>query len=213
MSGKAMLPRAGKAAPLTAQQLREHTAHPEWFHVTGKGDLAQINVNLARMPTPQRSLAATATGFAREGQTVSLIFGQTLPGAARMTGALQICMPAVNVYKALYTNEEFRLLLNGFAEQHHITPTLRAPDPGSYPTERTVTERASFAAMAFNQEDAEVRFYRISPSDLRALHQGEKAELVYPLVEVILATDEFVHVVHSLCTLVPKSEQFPQGLI
>ena len=80
----------------------------------------------------------------------------------------------------------------------------RTPDPDIYPTERIVTERASIAAIAFTDEESEIRFYRVSPTDLHAVHNGETADLVYPVVEVVLDTDELVQFVYHLAQIVPK---------
>lgn len=189
---------------LRPEQLREHLAHPEWFHVTGKGDAAVINVNLLRIPAPSRSMAATISAVTVDGLSVSMVFGQQWPGAERMTGALMVNMPTRQVRQVLYGTPAFLDRLSLFAQQQKITPEDRGPRPSAYPTDRTVTERASFLAIAFAEEEAELRFFRLSPTDLRAVNQGEQAELVYPLVEVVLSTEELVHFLLFLSKLVPE---------
>ena len=191
---------------LRPEQLRQNLAHPEWFHVAGKGEATTININLLRIPAPARSMAATVASAARQGSSVTMIFGQRWPGAPRMTGALMISMPVRQVRQTLYATDDFLGKLELYAKQQKIVPQPRAPEPDAYPVDRTVTERAAFAAIAFAEDEAEMRFFRLSPTDLRAVNQGETAELVYPVVEVVLATEELVHFLLFLAGLVPKDE-------
>ncbi len=199
-----MIRKPPSTAILRPEQLRETLAHPEWFHVTGKGDAAVINVNLLRMPAPARTMVATVSAVALEGKSVNMVFGQRWPGADRMTGALLVSIPARQVRQVLYGSPEFLEKLRIFARQQKIEPEDRVPDPSTYPSDRTVTERAAFVAIAFAEEEAEMRFFRLSPTDLRAVQQGESAELVHPVVEVVLATEELVHFLLFLSKLVPE---------
>ena len=109
------------------------------------------------------------------------------------------------VRHTIYGSDDFTRVLAAFAEGHGIIPTLRVPEPEAYPIERMVVERASIASIAFAEDDAEVRFFRVSPSDIRALHDGNaEVEVIYPVVQVLLDTTELVHLVHSLATILPR---------
>ncbi len=137
-----------------------------------------------------------------------MVFGQLLPGATRMIGALVVLLPVPLVQQTIYSSDEFTRSLATFATKHQIAPTLRSPDPDKFPIERVVVERASLVAITFGEDDAELRFYRVSPSDMRALSQdGEKVDVVYPVVQVMLDTSELVHLIHSLAKLVPQGSK------
>lgn len=170
-----------------------------------EGEQTQINVNLFRVPPPDRSLVATVTAVALEGQTVSLIFGQRLPGADRMYGALNVTMAVRHVQKTVYASDEFLDSLADFAERNDITAEMRPASASVYPTtERIVTERASMASISFAEEEAEWRFFRVSPTDLRAANEGHTASVLYPVVQVIMDTAELVHLMHSIRSVVPR---------
>jgi len=195
MTGKKKVSRASRAN--SPALIRQALAHPEWFHVDQVGDSVHINVNVARVPLPSRSMVATRTGVVREGPQISVVFGQTAPGMDEFSGALTIGMAAKNIQGA-FSSPEFSAALEAYALAQDIVPTFRHPEPSRYPRGRVVTDRATIMAIAFADDEAEVRYFRVSPTDLRALQSGHQVDLIYPVVQIIMATGELVHLVHTL---------------
>ena len=196
--------RAVIAAP---RDISQRLAHPEWFHITkGKGGGTEsISVNVLRIPKPERSLVANITAVSVEGRNATLVFGQHLPGASSLYGALCVQMSVPALDQTFANSGDFMRELDGFAERHKITKAIRSPDPTSYPKERVVLERASLISITFSEDEAELRFYRVSPAELRTVSQDgdEKAELIHPVVEVMMATEELVQLVHTVEQALP----------
>jgi hypothetical protein len=196
---------ASRAVIPTPEILRQRLAHPEWFHIQEKGGATNLSLNVFRIPVPERSLVASVTSVATENRNVSMIFGQRLPGASQMHGALCVQMSVQGVSQAIYSSPEFLSELDTFAERHGIEPKIRVLDGSNYPAERVVMERASVASISFSDDETEVRFYRTSALDMRMLmtEKAGKADLVHPVVEVLMATAELVQLVHALKLAVP----------
>jgi hypothetical protein len=186
--------------------LRQRLAHPEWFHLQEVDGATNITVNVLRIPAPERSLVASQTAVASANRTVSIIFGQLLPGASKMHGALCMEMSVPSVQRMLYTSEDFLTELDKFAKRHDITPENRPPTGNLYPDERVVMERSSIAAIAFSEDETELRFYRTSAADMRLITQetAGKADLVHAVVDVQMGTAELVHLMHTLKNIVPR---------
>lgn len=196
--------RAVIAAP---RDISQRLAHPEWFHITkGKGGSTEsLSVNVLRIPKPERSLVASVTAVSVEGRNATLVFGQRLPGAASLYGTLSVQMSVPSLAQTFANSGDFMTELDGFAERHKIAKARRDPDPASYPRERVVLERASLISITFSEDEAELRFYRVSPAELRTVSQDgdEKAELVHPVVEVVMATEELVQFVYTVEQVLP----------
>jgi hypothetical protein len=185
-------------------ELKKNLAHPEWFHVYKEGDATQINVNLLRVPAPDRSLVANVTGVAAEAKQISLLFGQTLPGSSKLNGLMNMVVSVEHLRRTIYASVEFLEHLDEYATKNSVTPTAREIGVDRYPAERIVTERASLVSIAFANDDCEWRFYRVSPTDIRAANDGHRADVLYPVVQVIMDTTELVHLMHTLKRTVPK---------
>lgn len=197
--------RAVIAAP---RDISQRLAHPEWFHITkGKGGGTEsVSVNVLRVPKPERSLVANITSVSVEGRNATLVFGQRLPEAPSLYGALCIQMSVTSLGQTFANSGDFMTELDSFTERHKIIRTMRNPDPNSYPKERVVLERASLISVTFSEDEAELRFYRVSPAELRMVsHDGdEKAELIHPVVEVMMGTEELVQLVYTIETALPS---------
>jgi hypothetical protein len=123
-----------------------------------------------------------------------------------MHGALCVEMSTTALQHVLYSSDEFLSELDKFADRHNIVPTMRTPDGRHYPQERVVMERASIAAISFSEDETELRFYRTSATEIRMIthEKAGKADVVHPVVEILMGTAELVHLIHSLSTLVPR---------
>jgi hypothetical protein len=192
---------------LAPDELRKHLAHPEWFHIYRDGDATNISVNLYRVPAPDRVLVTNVTGVVSTNRQISLLFGQALPGSPKLSGLMNMVIPKDQLRRTIYASPQFGDQLDDYASRNDVTPTKRSISADLYPTERIVTERASLVSIAFANDDCEWRFYRVSPTDLRAANEGNSgAPVLYPVVQVIMDTTELVHLMHTLKEAVPKDE-------
>jgi hypothetical protein len=156
---------------------------------------------VARLPAPGRALVADWAGAAARGTTMSLVFGQWPPGAARMSGALTVQIATKKIGDILL-GTPFRHALDQYMAAAGLTPEVHAPDAGTYPTDRYVTERATMMSAVFGDDDAELRFYWASRSDLQAIQQGQTVDLIYPVVEIRLSVEELAHLTHTVATII-----------
>jgi hypothetical protein len=186
---------------LKPELVRQNLAHREWFHVTREAGQLEINVNVARVPLPPRALVATRIAVERDASQVRIVFAQQgAPGAHVFTAAMTIQMSAKNLRRA-FASPPFRQALATYAEQDGITPEIRPPEPDRYPRDRALADRATILAATFADDEAELRFFRVSPLDIHALQQGHTVELLYPVVQIILHTAELVHLMHTADSL------------
>lgn len=194
---------------LRPDHFREHVTHPEWFHVfkDSADSEMKINVNVYRLPAPARAMVADWAGAARKGTVVSLVFGQMPPGAHKMTGALIVQMPVERAREAFFKNPEFLPAIQKYANENKIVAERRVPRQDLYPVERIVTERATMLFALIGEDDAELRFYFASRSDVQAILQGQKADVVHPLVEVRMPAEEMVHLVETVRALMGDEEK------
>jgi hypothetical protein len=185
--------------------VRSHARHPEWFHVFKEGEQVKINVNVYRLPVPDRAMVADWVGAALGSKTsLSLVFGQMPPNTKRMTGALLVQMSLPDVRRALFGTAEFVEAVDAYAAHNQVTPTFQAPTAELYPPERIVTERAKILLGALGTDEAEFRFYWTSQTDIQVIANSEKADLVYPIVEVRFPAEQLVHLMHTVDKLVGK---------
>jgi hypothetical protein len=200
----------GAPVRLSQELVRKNVTHPEWFHVSTEKDQLKIGVHLYLLPSPDRSLVADWAGVAPVGRTsLSFVFGQQPPGASRMTGALVVQMPRKAVLQVLFSNSEFLDAMNKYAGAEGISPAMHKPDPASYPAERIVTERSQILSVVVGEDEAELRFYRASRSDINAIQNDKKVDFVYPVVEVRMPAEELVHLMHTLGALLEEAERHP----
>lgn len=186
---------------LKPEVVRQNLAHREWFHVTREAGQLEINVNVARVPLPPRALVATRIAVERDASQLRMVFAQCgAPGAHAFTAAMTIEMSAKNVRRA-FASLPFRQSLTAYAEQEGVTPEVRPPEPDRYPKDRALTDRATILAATFADDEAELRFFRVSPLDIHALQQGHTVELLYPVVQIILRTAELMHLMHTVDSL------------
>jgi len=182
---------------LSQEMVSKRLKHPEWFHVFAQDGEVKVNVQMARLPAPDRSIVADWAGAARNGMTIAMVFGQIPPGAAKMTGALVVQVAATRVREILL-QAVFLNSVATYASTNGIVPEKRIPRPDAYPMERIVTERAQLIGVALGEDEAELRFYRASRSDFNAVAQEIDVDLVYPVIEVRMSAEEFVHLSHTL---------------
>ena len=134
---------------------------------------------------------------------MSLIFGQQPPGMTRMTGALIVQMAVKQVRLALFSSPEWAEAIDKYAQDNGITPETHAPAADRYPEERIVTERAQIMSVVLGEDEAELRFYWTSRTDINAIMQEHSVDLVYPVVEVRMPAEELIHLMHTLRDLIP----------
>jgi hypothetical protein len=201
--GKRPSKQRGASGPsaLKPEVVRQNLAHREWFHVTREAGQLEINVNVARVPLPPRALVATRIAVERDASQVRMVFAQQgAPGSPLFTAAMTIQMSAKNVRRA-FASPPFRESLTTYAEHEGITPEVRLPEPERYPRDRALADRATILAATFADDEAELRFFRVSPLDIHALQQGHTVELLYPVVQIIMHTAELMHLMHTVDSL------------
>ena len=178
--------------------------------VSDDGETSELRLNLLRAPEPDRTLFANWVGAVADAENVDLVFGQRAPGAPRLAGALVVSVPVSGLRGALYEgNPGFVGSLKRAAKTHGYHGAVGDVSPDIYPTERLVFERAGLLSMAFAGPEAELRFYRISASDVRKIRDGHSATLVHPVVQVLITTGSLSALVDHLSTLLPAQEGAP----
>jgi hypothetical protein len=196
---KPLLPRKGGLVRLSQELVQKQVTHPEWFHVFKENDQIQISVNMFRLPAPQRTLVADWAGAAVQGKTsVSFVFGQRPPGLQRMSGALVVQMARSHAQRALLSSTDFVEAIDKYARDNDISAEVHTPDAGVLPSERIVTERAQILSVVVGSEEAELRFYWTSQTDVHTILQEQRVDLVYPLVEVRMPAEEMVHLMRTI---------------
>jgi hypothetical protein len=179
----------------------------EWVEVV-KADTGEtgLRINLERAPEPDRTLAANWIAVVEDGDDIQFVFGQRAPATTTLVGALIVAMPRASVQDALYGgNPGFLDSLSEHIAQNGFSGTLGEITDDIYPKERVVFERASLTMLAFVGPDAEMRFYRLSASDLRRLRQGQEASLIYPVVQVITSVGLFSALINELTDILQKA--------
>jgi hypothetical protein len=205
MTSRRLLSSPG-AVRLSQDQIRKHIRNPDWFHLVTEDAQVTIRVHLFRLPAPDRSLVADWAGVRSSGQTsITFVFGQLPPGASRMTGALVVQMSRKALRQAF--RPEFAEAVRRYAESEGIEPVVHTPLAAMYPEERIVTERAQILAVTAGEDEAEMRFYRVSRADMNAIQQEVDVDLVYPVVEVRMPAEELVHLMHTLDPMLRAGEQ------
>ena len=166
-----------------------------------------IKVSTTELPEPPRAMSTNWCDAIDKGSSVELIFGQMAYGGVKLSAALVVSIGKRGMAQALFgTNPTFVPGLAALVEKggHQYTPRSSEQIQTAAGTERTVFEAASIAALAYSDDDAEIRFYRVSPHDVSQFKAGRKTKIVYPVVQIDLAT----HLMYDLCKRL--SELLPQ---
>ena len=163
---------------------------------------ATIEVDTTRLPRPARTMACNALDVHQRGSSVEIVFGQQAPGGIRLHAVLVVSIPAKTVPLVLNASESpnFRERVEGF-----ILPEIEGlPEmsisPNDYPTDRFLLERASTMTMSHVDHEADVRFYRIMPTDLRRMQQDDDltADFLQPVVDIAMSTEHLACLVAKL---------------
>jgi hypothetical protein len=80
--------------------------------------------------------------------------------------------------------------------------------PGEYPpVDMRATEHASVIAMAHAEQEAYIRFYRVSATAFRRYRRQGQGEFVLPSLEVVLTTGLLAGIIRRLTNLVPPGDE------
>ncbi|MCA9564447.1 MAG: hypothetical protein KC561_13215 [Myxococcales bacterium] len=147
------------------------------------GRNGEVQIEVANLEAPSLVLSSNWMHAMIENGSFQMVFGQRAPYAEDFSAALVVELPVGNVEKALGSGEFFQLLA---AEEHVEISEMRLTSRNPFPPERTLFERATFVSFAYMDEDAEVRFFRLSASDFELLKKGKREGilLVHPVVQV-----------------------------
>ncbi len=178
---------AGSPLGTVGPKLPAHLSLTE--HGEGGGEL---NVNLAALPCPDRTMTANWIDVVGSGGDVEIVFGQAYPGGGELAAALIVCLAKPDAARLL-GGPGAQAAPGSFPEKvraycHRVGLEARQLAPLKAPS-RFVFERAKIGLFSFVDTEAELRFYRLSANDFQALRRGDSAELVYPVVQVVLSVD------------------------
>lgn len=166
-----------------------------------------VEVNTERLEQPEKAVAATSvTAVLEEGQ-LFLVFGQAPPGSTHFHQALIVVMPVREVLKAIH--ESNPTFVEGCLTAVRVggyEPAARAYDPEHLPTGRVVYERAAIMAIAYTDSEADVRFWRVVPSQMRTVSPQRIADAIAPVVTVFLPTSKLADLLLQIQAVVEGSE-------
>ena len=154
-----------------------------------------VRLNASGLPRPPNTVVANWASVERLGNEFELVFGQLVRSEKRLNAALHMTLPCPKMAELLASESiggaaPFMDLLEAYAGKHVMESY--APEPGvAMPSERCVFERASVAFLAQAEEEAEARFFHLSPAD-GAVSAGRPLEelraSIKPVVAVMMNT-------------------------
>lgn len=181
------------------KQLAPVTPGYAWTRSTDEHGETVVAVDQKRLPTPERLLACNWVSADAERDTVHLAFGQLLPGGGKLVAVLIVSMSRESIHSLLFHEESsFLSKIRAYCAKASFKPKTNPWTPEMMPSDRMVFERATIAACTYVNQEAEIRFYRTSPSELRAASEGGSPQVVYPVVEISLSTEDLASLVERL---------------
>jgi len=164
-----------------------------------------INLQTDQLDAPERSMHANWIDVQHRAGTVEIAFGQLPTSATVVSAALIISISARHIRALLEQGADFRASLEKFCSGANLEPTIFRS--ATLPQERVVMERAALLTATVAEDESDIRFYRISPSDITRINKGQQAELVYAVVEIVLATQDLAGLYRLLLGKVPALDE------
>lgn len=166
------------------------------------GSSTLVAFDTEKLEQPTLALSANAVTCSASGNEIALIFAQV--AGASVHAALVVHMTRAAVRSVLVeNNESFVPRTLEFARGKGYAPEqlAREIDVGSIPPGRAVFERAAIASIAWVDEEADARFWRLQPARMRKVSPQRLGEAVVPVVEVYFPTLELAGLLHRLSSM------------
>jgi hypothetical protein len=158
----------------------------------------EIKVNHDALPPPDRLFVSNWLDVREQEHECQMTFGQMIDG--KMLAALVILVGTKQTRDLIVgANPTFSDQLLAYCKRRDFDLEPQAPLP--LPSDRLVVERASVIGITFTGDEAEARFYRVSPTELRLADEGRSAEVFRPVVEIAMHTQQLGRLITRLVTL------------
>lgn len=148
-----------------------------------------LEIDTERLEQPTRAVTAThATAVSVDGSELVLVFGQR-PLAQRYHQALVVEMARREVDSAIHVSnptfvDQCIEAVRGFGYE----PSVQPFDPDNLPEGRVVYERAAIMSLTYTDREADIRFWRVVPNQMRSVSPKKIGETLTPIVTVFLPT-------------------------